>query len=126
MNTTSPYIHPIDALSLWNRVTVRCMRELPHDLTTRQLAIIFTVYLSPPPHTVRSLSAHLGISKPAICRALDSLSTLDFLKRKKDEQDKRNVFIQHTISGSVFLRDVADIISQEMNENKSASVAEVA
>lgn len=126
MNTPSPFIHPIDALSLWNRVTIRCMRELPHDLTTRQLAIIFSIYLTPPPHTVRSLAAHLGISKPAICRALDSLSTLDFIKRKKDEKDKRNVFIQRTIIGSVFLRDVADIISQEMNENKSPSIAEVA
>lgn len=126
MNTAKTFVHPIDALSLWNRVTLRCMRELPHDLTTRQLAIIFTVYLTPPPHTVRSLSAHLNVSKPAICRALDTLSVLDFLKRKKDEEDKRNIFIQRTISGSVFLRDIADIIAQEINQNSTSSVAEVA
>ena len=108
-------IHPIDALTLWNRVMLRSMRELPQDLSTRQMAIMLTVYLVPPPHTVRSLADHLGISKPAICRALDALSAMDLIRRKKDEDDRRNVFIQRTINGSVFLRDAADIMAQEMN-----------
>ncbi len=109
---------------------LRSMRELPHDLSTRQMAIMLTVYLVPPPHTVRSLAEHLGISKPAICRALDALSTMDLIRRKKDDEDRRNVFIQRTISGSVFLRDAADIMAQEMNqanqEPQSIMQAEVA
>lgn len=96
---------------------LRSMRELPHDLSTRQMAIMLTVYLVPPQHTVRSLSEHLGISKPAICRALDALSSMDLIRRKKDEDDRRNVFIQRTINGSVFLRDAADIMATEMNVN---------
>lgn len=123
-------IHPIDALTLWNRVMLRSMRELPHDLSTRQMAIMLTVYLVPPPHTVRSLAEHLGISKPAICRALDALSALDLIRRKKDEEDRRNVFIQRTINGSVYLRDAADIMAREMNaaDSEAAEVrqAEVA
>lgn len=95
---------------------LRSMRELPHDLSGRQMAIMLTVYLIPPPHTVRSLSEHLDISKPAVCRALDALSTMDLIRRKKDEDDRRNVFIQRTISGSVFLRDAADIIAHEINK----------
>lgn len=108
-------IHPIDALTLWNRVMLRSMRELPHDLSGRQMAIMLTVYLQPPPHTVRSLAEKLQISKPAICRALDALSAMDLIRRKKDDDDRRNVFIQRTISGSVFLRDAADIMAQELN-----------
>lgn len=97
---------------------LRSMRELPHDLSTRQMAIMLTVYLMPPQHTVRSLSEYLGISKPAICRALDALSRMDLIRRKKDDDDRRNVFIQRTITGSVFLRDAADIMAKEMNASE--------
>ena len=69
--------------------------------------------MTPPPHTIRSLAETLTISKPAICRAIDTLSALDLIRRKKDEQDRRNVFSQRTINGSVFLRDFADLIVQE-------------
>lgn len=115
-------IHPIDALNLWSRVTLRSMAELPYDLTTRQQAIMLTVYLVPPPHTVKNLSERLGISKPAICRALDALSAIDFIRRKKDEADRRNIFVQRTITGSVFLRDAADILAQEINNPSAARV----
>lgn len=117
-------IHPIDALTLWNRVMLRSMRELPHDLSGRQMAIMLTVYLQPPPHTVRSLAEKLQISKPAICRALDALSAMDLIRRKKDDDDRRNVFIQRTISGSVFLRDAADIMAQELNSTNHTPQAQ--
>lgn len=101
-----------DALNLWYRTTTRSLRELPYDLSQRQLGVLLTVYMSPPPHTIRSLAEQLNISKPAICRAVDALSLLDLLRRKKDEENRRNVFLQRTINGSVFLRDFADIIVQ--------------
>jgi len=102
-----------NALALWHRVVSHALRELPYDLSQRQIGILLSVYMSPPPHTIRSLSANLNISKPAVCRAVDALSQLDLLKRKKDEADRRNVFLQRTINGSVFLRDFADIIVRE-------------
>lgn len=100
------------ALQLWQRVITRSLRELPYDLSQRQIAALLTVYMSPPPHTIRSLAEQLNVSKPAICRAIDTLSSLDLIRRKKDEEDRRNVFLQRTVSGSVFLRDFADIIVQ--------------
>ena len=100
----------------------RSLRELPYDLSQRQIGILLSVYMSPPPHTIRSLSANLNISKPAVCRAVYALSQIDLLKRKKDEADRRNVFLQRTINGSVFLRDFADIIVRE----SSAKQAELA
>ena len=102
-----------DALNLWHRVVASSLRELPHDLSQRQIGILLTVYMAPPPHTVRSLAEQLKISKPAVCRALDVLSRLDFIRRKKDEDDRRNVMLQRTVNGSVFLRDFADLIVRE-------------
>ena len=102
-----------EALRFWQRVTSRSLRELPYDLSQRQIGVLLAVYMTPPPHTVRSLADALMVSKPAICRAIDALSALDLLRRKKDEEDRRQVYLQRTINGSVFLRDFADILLQE-------------
>ena len=104
-----------NALKLWQRVTMRSLRELPYDLSQRQIGVLLSVYMLPPPHTIRSLAELLNVSKPAICRAVDTLSALDLIKRKKDDDDRRNVFLQRTINGSVFLRDFADLIVNETN-----------
>lgn len=111
----------LDALRFWYAVLHRSLHDIPYDLSQRQLAILLHVYMMPPQHTVRRLSAELSISKPAICRALDTLSRLDLVKRKKDDKDRRNVFIQRTIAGSVFLRDFGDVISQEYNPTTEAA-----
>lgn len=105
--------NPQEALKLWQRVITRSLRELPYDLSQRQIGVLLTVYMSPPPHTIRNLAEQLNVSKPAICRAVDALSALDLIRRKKDDDDRRNVFLQRTINGSVFLRDFADIIVHE-------------
>lgn len=102
-----------DALNLWHRVVSASLRELPYDLSQRQIGILLTVYMTPPPHTIRSLATGLNISKPAVCRAIDALSILDLIRRKKDEEDRRNVTLQRTVNGSVFLRDFADLIVRE-------------
>jgi DNA-binding MarR family transcriptional regulator len=119
----SETINTQNALKQWQRVITRSLRELPYDLSQRQLGVLLTVYMSPPPHTIRSLSELLDVSKPAICRAVDALSALDLIRRKKDEEDRRNVFLQRTINGSVFLRDFADIIVHEA-ENSSLTQQE--
>lgn len=99
-------------LELWRGVMVaRLGRDHP-DLTARQFALLLHVYLSPPPHTVRGLSAALSLSKPVITRALDRLGRLDFVRRKRDQTDKRNVLIQRTIKGSVYLREFGDLAAE--------------
>ena len=101
---------PSQALQLWRHVVVDTVRSDSPDLSARQFAILLTVYLAPPPHTVRDLALTLSISKPAITRALDKLCELHFLRRKKDEEDRRNVLVQRTVKGSVFLSELADRI----------------
>ena len=73
------------------------------DLTNRQMALLMLVYLTPGPHTVRGLAHILGVSKPVITRALNTLGTLGYLRRVRDEADRRNVFVVRTNSGAEFL-----------------------
>lgn len=99
-----------EALRLWRRVVVEGVRSERPDLTSRQLAIMLIVYLDPPPHTVRGLAVALGVSKPAITRALDMLGSAGMLKRVRDEADRRNVFVQRTAKGSVFMDEFGEAI----------------
>ncbi|MFZ3032989.1 MAG: MarR family transcriptional regulator [Parvibaculum sp.] len=103
---------PVEALALWQNVVLETVRRDGPDLSSRQLAILLTVYLTPPPHTVRGLAQSLNVSKPAITRALDTLGDLDLLKRKRDEMDRRNVLVQRTVSGAVYLRDFGDLVAE--------------
>ena len=97
----------LQSMHLWHRVMLAMLkRELP-NLTARQFALLLHVYLGPPPHTVRGLAARLNMSKPAVTRALDRLSALDFVKRAGDGTDKRSIVVCRTVAGAVFLRDFA-------------------
>lgn len=106
----------IRALSFWHGVTSTALKKMPMDLSARQQAVLLNVYLMPSPHSIRSLSDDLMISKPAICRAVDALETAKLLKRVRDKQDKRNVFVQRTVKGSVYLSEFADIILSQSKE----------
>lgn len=100
----------LDALDLWRRAIVNSVRLDAPDLTARQMALLLTVYLTPPPHTVRGLADTLKVSKPAITRAIDRLSDMELVRRKTDEEDRRSVLIQRTVKGSVFLREYGELI----------------
>ena len=103
-------MNEIQALDLWRRTVVSSVRLAAPDLTSRQMALLLNVYLTPPPHTVRGMAEKLKISKPAITRAVDRLSYLGFVRRKVDEDDRRSVLIQRTVRGSVFLREFGELI----------------
>ena len=55
------------------------------DLSARQLAVLLTIYLETPPHTVRGLAAKLRVTKPVITRALDTMGKLELVARRRDE-----------------------------------------
>jgi len=97
-------------LRLWMQTLTNSVKSDVPDLTSRQTAILMRVYLESQPHTVRGLAAALSVSKPVITRAVDTLSTLGLLKRTRDEKDKRNVLIQRTVKGAVFLTDFAEMM----------------
>ena len=99
------------ALELWRATFVDGVRATEPDMTARQLALMLTVYLTPAPHTVRGLAATLNVSKPAITRALDRLGQLGFIRRKRDDGDKRNVLVERTVKGSVFLNELGERVA---------------
>lgn len=110
------HLEELQALDLWRRATLTSVRRDAPDLSARQMALLLTVYLTPPPHTVRGLAETLKVSKPAITRALDRLSDIELIRRKPDEQDRRSVLIQRTVRGSVFLREFAELIAEAAKE----------
>ena len=107
------HISRSDALGLWYAVSLDAVRDEGPDLSARQMVILMTVYLTAAPHTVRSLAAHLNVTKAVITRALDSLGQMGFVARARDPQDKRSVLVQRTGRGSSYLTGFADAIRAE-------------
>ena len=112
----APTLTAAAALDLWRRALVASVQDDGPDLSARQLALMLTVYLTAPPHTVRGLAARLNVSKPAITRALDRLGALGFVKRKIDPADRRNVLVQRTVKGSVHLSEFGDVVARSARE----------
>ena len=102
-----------EALGLWHKVTLEQVRRDGPDLTLRQLSILLHVYLVPPPHTVRGLAATLGVTKPVITRALDTMGTMALIDRTRDERDRRNVIIKRTLAGALYLEKLGDLVIDE-------------
>ena len=110
-----PY-SPGQALQLWQRVSLAQVRDDDPDLTARQLAILLTIYLDPPPHTVRGLAKHLGVTKPVITRALDTMGQMNLVSRRRDERDRRNVLIQRTVEGANYLDRLGELLASSSAE----------
>ncbi|MBG6199514.1 DNA-binding MarR family transcriptional regulator [Labrenzia sp. EL_13] len=109
-------IRASQALKLLHEVNLALVRDSEQDLSARQLTVLLTVYLEPPPHTVRGLAAKLNVTKPAITRALDTLGSLRLLSRKRDEADKRNVIITRTVVGALYLEQLGDLVVEKAKE----------
>ncbi len=103
-------IRPAQALRLLHDFTDALVTDDAPDLSARQLAVLLTIYLDPPPHTVRGLAAKLGVTKPVITRALDSMGKLDLVSRRRDETDRRNVVIQRTVKGALAVERLGDLL----------------
>ncbi|GAN79201.1 MarR family transcriptional regulator [Acidocella aminolytica] len=89
------------------------------DLSARQLGVFLTCYLTEGPHTVRGLAQELNVSKPAITRALDRLTELDYVRRKVDPADRRSVLVQRTVKGAAFLRETRHIMTDALATHKT-------
>ncbi len=101
------------ALKLWQDVTLDLVLEDQPDLSARQMAVLLIVYLEAPPHTVRGLAARLGVTKPAITRALDTMGKQKLLTRRRDEKDRRNVNVIRTLEGALYVERLGDAIVEQ-------------
>jgi DNA-binding MarR family transcriptional regulator len=91
---------------------VASVRGETPDLSARQMALMLSVYLGDGPHTVRGLAQVLRISKPAVSRALDRLGELGYVRRERDDLDRRNVLVQRTATGAEFLAAFSALVDQ--------------
>lgn len=91
------------SLNGWMKALIGYVRSGEPDLTNRQMALLMLVYLTPGPHTVRGLARLLSVSKPVVTRALNTLGALGYLRRERDQDDRRNVFVVRTSDGAEFL-----------------------
>ena len=105
-------LNDTQALHLWHNAAIEQVLDNVPDLTLRQTTILLTIYLERPPHTVRGLAAKLNVTKPVITRALDTMGIMKLVARKRDPRDRRNVIIQRTVAGSLYLEKLAEIISR--------------
>ena len=104
-------LRPGQALRLWHDVSLAQVRGAEPDLSVRQISILITIYLDPQPHTIRALAMKLGVTKPVITRALDTMGRLGLVSRKRDPSDRRNVLVQRTVNGSLYLERLGDLVA---------------
>ena len=109
------------ALKGWMQTLINYVRSGQPDLTNRQMALMLLVYLTPGPHTVRGLAHILGVSKQVITRALNTLGALGYLRRVRDESDRRNVFVARTSTGQDFLEGFERNLEQESGNSRKAT-----
>jgi DNA-binding MarR family transcriptional regulator len=112
------------SLSAWMRALIEYVRSGEPDLTNRQMALLMLVYLTPGPHTVRGLAKMLGVSKPVVTRALNTLGSLGYLRRERDQDDRRNVFVVRTNDGASFLEGFKKYMRAGEEDGRRAQAAE--
>jgi len=111
------------SLSTWMTALVDYVRSGEPDLTNRQMALLLLVYLRPGPHTVRGLARALNVSKPVVTRALNRLGALGYLRRQRDDSDKRNIFVARTSEGADFLEEFGHFIGESGPADQRAATA---
>jgi DNA-binding MarR family transcriptional regulator len=111
------------ALRPWMTSVIDYVRSGHPDLTNRQMAVMLTVSLTDGPHTVRGIAKHLGVSKPVITRALNKLGSLGYLRRQRDENDRRNIFVVSTEQGADFLDAFGRLIADRSNTDQNQRAA---
>lgn len=102
---------PEQSLFNWMHTLVDYVRSGEPDLTNRQMALLMLVYLDSGPHTVRGLARALNVSKPVVTRALNRLGALGYLRRQRDDADKRNIFVARTTKGADFLAEFGHFLA---------------
>ena len=109
-------LKPLQALTSLRTLSLEQVRDEMPDLTTRQVAILLTIYLEPPPHTVRGLAAKLNVTKPVVTRALDTMGALELVSRHRDERDRRNVLVKRTVAGALYVERLGDLVIAKARE----------
>jgi DNA-binding MarR family transcriptional regulator len=74
--------------------------------TTRQLATLLLLHMADRQLSFPNVCADLAISKPALTRSLDRLTTLGFVERSRSDGDRRKTFVAITKRGRALVRQL--------------------
>jgi DNA-binding MarR family transcriptional regulator len=50
------------------------------------------------------------VTKPVITRALDTMGRMELLQRRRDPADRRNVVVQRTVKGALYVERIGDLV----------------
>jgi DNA-binding MarR family transcriptional regulator len=109
-------IRPAQALKLLHGFAHALVIDDEPDLSARQLAILLTIYLDAPPHTVRGLATRLRVTKTVITRALVTMGKRQLVGRRRDDADGRNVVIQRTVKGALAVERLGELLVAKARE----------
>lgn len=98
------------ALSFWKDVTLDLSQKDRSDLTARETAVLLSVYLKRPPHTLDVLCYTLSLSRSAIREALAVLFSKGLLYQGEVDKKGGQCSIHRTVKGTLFLDDMADAV----------------
>jgi DNA-binding MarR family transcriptional regulator len=105
-------IRSSDPLAMLREALVGTVRRCGPEMSSRQFAVFLICHHEDGFHTVRDLSARLGVSKPAITRSLDRLVELGLARRISDPRDRRSVLVQRTAKGVELLAGLRALLQQ--------------
>ncbi|MBO6730664.1 MAG: helix-turn-helix domain-containing protein [Maricaulis sp.] len=105
------------SLEMLHRVSSEVVRAGDVDLSSRQFAVLLSVFMRSEADSIRDLSTRLDLPKPAVTRALDVLESHGFVRRKRDRTDKRDVSVHRTVKGAVFLYDYGENVASHAEES---------
>lgn len=105
------------SLEMLHRVSSEVVRAGDVDLSSRQFAVLLSVFMRSEADSIRDLSTRLDLPKPAVTRALDVLESHGFVRRKRDRDDKRDVSVHRTVKGAVFLYDYGENVASHAEES---------
>ena len=109
-------IRPAQALKLLHDFAHALVTDAEPDLSARQLAVLLTIYLDEPPHTVRGLASKLRLTKPVITRALNTMGKLDLVARRRDDADRRSVVVARTAKGVLAVERLGALLVAKARE----------
>lgn len=80
------------------------------EFTTRQLALLAHVCDGEGPRHVRDIAGHLGVSKPVVTRAVNTMAHLGLVERSRLEEDKRCCLVGATAKGRDLRLQMASLV----------------
>lgn len=110
---------PVNNIEVLAGVLTGIVRDHSSHLTMRQMAVLLNVRAGQNEPTVRGIAVALGLSKPAISRALDRLGREGFVERLPDPNDHRSVIVNILPAGWTMFKTLEGIKPQALPDQRS-------